>query len=128
LTNVAETITRRLDQLKAPHSVISSIDPFTNDGVIDSLPKNVSKAYAPSWWIEYTDLVSSSVVFAGDSGNDLPGMMAGYRTIVVANAPRDVVEEDREAHHRSGWLDRLHVTEQEAASGVLEGCRRYGLF
>ena len=126
LTDVVRTVERRLEELDAPYSIISSIDPFTNDGLIDLLPENVSKASALTWWVEHANLPPDALVFAGDSGNDLAALTAGYRAIVVANAPRDVAEAVREAHHRSGWSDRLFLAEREATSGVLDGCRQFG--
>ena len=125
LPDVAAVVERRLDRIKAPYSIISSVDPFTDDGLIDLLPRNVSKAYALAWWVEYTQLAPEALVFAGDSGNDLAALTAGYRSIVVANAHRDVADAAVEAHRRAGWKDRIFLATRAATSGVLEGCRRF---
>jgi sucrose-6F-phosphate phosphohydrolase len=128
LDEVAHSVQHRLDEIEAPYSIIASVDPFTNDGLVDLLPQGVSKAYALAWWVDHTKLPPDALVFAGDSGNDVAALTAGYRAIVVANAATKVVEAVRESHLRSGWSDRLHVAHAEATSGVLEGCRQFGLF
>jgi hydroxymethylpyrimidine pyrophosphatase-like HAD family hydrolase len=112
----------------APYSIIRSVDPFTGDGLIDLLPEGVSKAHALRWWTGQAGLDDSAVVFAGDSGNDRAAFLAGYRAIVVGNADRGLADEIRQAHRRQGWSNRLYLAEAPATSGVLEGCRWFGLF
>jgi HAD superfamily hydrolase (TIGR01484 family) len=127
LPEVVAAVKEGLDRINAPYSTVSSVDPFTDDGLIDLLPRNVSKAYALAWWVDYTQLTPEALVFAGDSGNDLAALTAGYRAIVVANAHRDVAHAAEEAHVRSGWNDRIFLAKRTATSGLLEGCRRFGL-
>lgn len=112
---------------RAPYSMIRSIDPFTGEGLIDVLPRGVSKAYAIEWWRRHLGFGRREIVFAGDSGNDQAALTAGYRAIVVANADRQLVQEVASHHAERGWTDRLHLAEAPATSGVLEGCRRFGL-
>ncbi|MBC8352123.1 MAG: HAD-IIB family hydrolase [Planctomycetes bacterium] len=111
----------------APYSVIHSVDPFNGDGLIDCLPSGVSKAHALNWWSRHLGIADDAIVYAGDSGNDLAAFTAGYRTIVVGNAHRALVEQVRDAHQNSGWYDRLFVAKDRATSGVLAGCRLFGL-
>jgi len=116
-----------LVQSSAPYSVIDSVDPFNGDGLIDLLPQNVHKAFALDWWTHHVDLSQTDIVYAGDSGNDLAALTAGYLTIVVGNADRSLLDRVRDTHHRQGWNDRLFLAEEHATSGVLEGCRAFGL-
>ena len=58
-------------------SIISSVDPFNGDGLIDLLPAGVSKAYALDWWrrIGWTGLahqvgLSSRRIGLADRGRD----------------------------------------------------------
>ncbi|MEZ6089425.1 MAG: HAD family hydrolase [Pirellulaceae bacterium] len=123
-----ETVEKVLARIKGqPFGMISSVDPFNGDGLIDLLPANVSKAFALRWWCEHLDRDPMDIIFAGDSGNDLAVLTAGYRAIVVGNADRSVVEEATISHRKSGWSGRLHVASASATSGVLEGCRFFGL-
>ncbi|GAA4437506.1 HAD-IIB family hydrolase [Bremerella cremea] len=118
---VRDTITRH----EAPYHVIGSVDPFNGDGLIDLLPTDVSKAYALQWWTEHAGMDNSELVFSGDSGNDLAAMTAGYRTIVVGNAALDLIETVRAHYDHEPAL--LYVAEKPATSGVLAGCRHFGL-
>ncbi len=125
LDELVGQIQRRLDERSAPYSIIHSVDPFNGDGLIDLLPMGVSKAYALAWWVEHAGLHPESVVFAGDSGNDLAALTAGYRAIVVANADRALAEQVAQLHRQAGWRNRLVLADQPATGGVLEGWRRF---
>jgi HAD superfamily hydrolase (TIGR01484 family) len=125
LGELVARIQQVLDRADAPYSFIHSIDPFNGDGLIDLLPANVSKAHALSWWVQHTGRRLEDIVFAGDSGNDLAALTAGYRTILVGNADRELTEEVQTAHRRARWDNRLCLTRGKATSGVLEGCRKF---
>lgn len=127
LGELVEQLGTVLHTCQAPYSVIHSVDPFNGDGLVDLLPRGISKAYALTWWSSHTRHDPESIVFAGDSGNDLAAMIAGFRTIVVGNASPQVVDHAAAAHRSRGWTDRLYLAEQPATSGVLEGCRFWGL-
>ncbi len=127
LSDLAARIKDKLADLNAPWSLISSVDPFTGDGLIDLLPRGVSKAHAVQWWCEHLGWSPTEVVFAGDSGNDWAALTAGYHSIVVGNADRQLAERVRSDHEQKQWTDRLHLAEAVATSGVLEGCIRFGL-
>ena len=110
-----------------PFCVIASVDPFNGDGLVDVVPKNASKAFALRWWSEVTGHEAERIVFSGDSGNDLAALTAGYLSIVVGNASQQVIDQTRAAHQAEGWNRRLYIANGCATSGVLEGCRHYGL-
>lgn len=114
-----------LDRSGAPYSLIASVDPFNGDGLLDLLPAGASKAMALRWWTEAGGYDQTSVVFAGDSGNDLAALCSGVRAIVVANAQASVVRAAQEYHRDQGWTDRLFHATGPATSGVLEGLRHY---
>lgn len=122
---VVAGIGRRLIETNAPYRMIDSIDPFTGEGLIDLLPIGVSKAYALQWWATHTQSDRHSIIFAGDSGNDIAALTAGYRSIVVGNAERSVMVTVARAHNRQGWTNRLAIVDAFATSGVLEGLRRF---
>lgn len=116
-----------LDRSNAPYSIIHSVDPFNGDGLIDLLPATVSKAHALEWWSETYHLNPEDIVFAGDSGNDFTALTAGYRTILVGNADRDLAQRVYNLHRGAGWDNRLCLARGKATTGVLEGCRWFGL-
>lgn len=127
LDDLSRRIQEWLTEQNVPWSLISSVDPFTDDGLIDLLPRGVSKAAAVQWWSDREGYDHAEVIFAGDSGNDLAALTAGYLSIVVANADRDLVKRVLAHHEENGWSNRCHFASAPATSGVLEGCRAFGL-
>lgn len=125
LIETAKSMREKMGQVKAPWSLIGSIDPFTGDGLIDLLPKNTSKASALSWWAEHTKNNPEAILFAGDSGNDEAALTAGYRAILVGNADQALAKRVQNIHHKKGWTNKLHYAKAKGPSGVLEGYRRY---
>jgi len=117
-----------LETKSAPWSIIGSIDPFTNDGLIDFLPSDVSKAFALEWWRRHEEWEQEQIVFSGDSGNDFAALTAGYLSIVVGNAAESVREKVQATHKDQNWTDLLHLADGHSTTGVLEGCRHYGMF
>ncbi len=127
LQQVVLRVQELLHRLEAPYGIVDSVDPFNGDGLLDLLPKGVSKAYALNWLAQQEALPTESIVFAGDSGNDLAALTAGYRAIVVGNADRQLARQVQAAHDQQGWTGRLYLARQSATSGVLEGCRWFGV-
>lgn len=128
IDSVVRSIHQRLQRDDAPYSIIHSVDPFNGNGLIDLLPRHVSKAYALEWWVEHAGFAKESIVFAGDSGNDLAAFIAGYRTVVVGNTDREIASQVVQHHEANGWQNRLCLAKQPATSGVLEGCHWFDLF
>lgn len=127
LDELVDLIQQILNESDAPYSIIHSVDPFNGDGLIDLLPATVSKAHALKWWSDTFELNPKDIVFAGDSGNDFTALTAGYRTILVGNADRSLSQRVYNYHRELGWNNRLYLAHGMATSGVLEGCRWFGL-
>lgn len=123
-----ETLAAQLQKLGAPYQIISSIDPFNGDGLIDLLPRGADKASALLWWCQARGQSPEGIVFAGDSGNDYAALTTGFRAILVGNACRELAQRVAEHHRRGGHAERLYLAREHATAGVLEGCRRFGLF
>jgi sucrose-6-phosphatase len=127
--NDIHAITRRVEAAigDQPFCVIASVDPFNGEGLVDVMPRNASKGFALRWWAEATGHDAVRIIFAGDSGNDLAALTAGYLSIVVGNASKHVIDQTRASHRAEGWDHRLYIANGCATSGVLEGCLHYGL-
>ena len=123
LNELTVQIDELLKKTNAPYRTIASVDPFTGRGLIDLLPIGSSKAYALQWWANRIGIEHKSIAFAGDSGNDLAALTAGYRSIVVGNADDSLVQAVQRAHDTAGWTGRLVIAKAHATSGVLEGIR-----
>ena len=126
--SLAAQIRHAVDLSGIPCSVVHSTDTITGRGYVDILPRNVSKASALYWWAHFANQDLDQVLFAGDSGNDLPVFMAGHPAIVVANAEPAIARLAYDAHDQAGWKQRLFFATKRATSGVLEGCRWFELF
>ncbi len=111
-----------------PFFCTGSVDPFENCGLLDVLPVNVSKAYALVWLSSHADFLPDEVVFAGDSGNDKAALVSGFRAILVGNASAGLAGEIETALRSSGFGELFYHAKGTATSGVLEGCRHFGLF
>lgn len=109
------------------YQIVSSVDPFNHDGLIDVLPRGCDKAAALNWWLQYSGRPVNTVVYAGDSGNDLAALTGEFRAIVVGNATFELIAKVQEAHARRGSLDQLYIARAAATAGVLEGCRWFNL-
>lgn len=120
-----QQIEQRLVETQAPYTVVASRDPFNGDGLIDFLPRQVTKAYAIAWWAVQQAIDCQAILYAGDSGNDSAVFAAGYRSIIVSNAAPEVLQAAQAAHARSGWTDRLFAAPAPATSGVLAGLKHY---
>lgn len=119
------------DHLKArglPYECMGSLDPFSNWGLLDVLPRGVSKAYALLWLSTHADFVPDKVIYSGDSGNDYAALACGFRAIIVGNASDGLGQKVEAALLERGIEDRLYIAQGKATSGVLEGCRQFGLF
>lgn len=122
-----EEVAARIREL--PYTCMGSVDPFQNCGLIDVMPGRVSKAYALIWLSTHADYRPDETIYAGDSGNDLAALAAGFHAIVVANASEGLADKVSALQkERSIPADRLYQANTTASSGVLEGCRHFGLF
>lgn len=126
LDDTKQLLEQELAKIGVNGTVIGSIDPFNGDGLLDVLPTGVSKAFALKWWCDFSKINPTQVIFSGDSGNDYAAMVAGFKTIVVANASPDLRQSVVQAHEALSWKNRLHLATTRATSGVLEGCQAFG--
>ncbi len=120
-------IQHRLSDHGFPYLAIGSVDPFENCGLLDILPRGVTKGYAVTWLAEHAHYHPQEVVFAGDSGNDRAALISGFRAIVVGNASEELAREVQQRLEEKGCPERFYQASGKATSGVLEGCRHYGL-
>jgi sucrose-6F-phosphate phosphohydrolase len=117
----------RLDRIGTTINMVYSIDPSNGVGLVDVLPANVSKGSAMQFLCDRTGVPRDRVVYAGDSGNDLEALLAGFKGIVVGNAAEGFKAELRRAASQAGSRSQLYFAHGRHAAGVLEGCRHFGL-
>lgn len=108
-------------------NVVHSVDPVTGRGLLDVLPAGVAKDVALRYLHDRSGVAEKSLVYAGDSGNDLAAMLSGFNVVVVGNATEALKETVRAQAETRGLTERVHFAEAWYAAGVLEGCRRFGI-
>ncbi|MBC2600284.1 HAD-IIB family hydrolase [Puniceicoccus vermicola] len=118
---------RACEEKGLPFLAMGSVDPFNQNGLLDLLPAGVSKAYALIWLATHADFRPEELVFSGDSGNDYAALVAGFRSIAVGNAASELVEKVAQEMKANGASERFYAAKAFATSGVLEGCRHFGL-
>jgi sucrose-6-phosphatase len=121
------TVRRRLEALKDRLQTVYSVRARDGTGLLDVLPAGVAKDFALHYLHDHTGVDEDRLVFAGDSGNDMEAMLAGFKVIVVGNAPDDLKEELKRRAGEEGIQERLYFAKTPYAGGVLEGCRHFGI-
>lgn len=120
-------VRHRLQRIGATTNTVYSMDPSDGAGLVDVLPANVSKGSAVQFLCDRTGVPRDRVVYAGDSGNDLEALLAGFKGIVVGNAADSFKADLRRAASDAGLGTQLYFADGRHAAGVLEGCRHFGL-
>jgi sucrose-6-phosphatase len=109
-------------------NLIWSIDEEKNLGLLDVLPESANKLHAIRFLMKKLNFGEDSMVFAGDSGNDLNVLTSGLRSILVANAAEEVRRKALDALAAENQTDRLYIAQGDFlgmngnySAGVLEG-------
>lgn len=84
---------RRLEEKGIRASLIWSIDDIEHVGLLDLLPASATKVHAVEFLMQKKGFDPARVVYAGDSGNDLPVLASTINSVLVANARNDVRDE-----------------------------------
>lgn len=108
-------------------NLIWSVDETTDTGLLDILPPLANKRHAIEFLQQHLGFADDELVFAGDSGNDLPVIVSPIQAVLVANASEQV-------KHQAWRLVQQHGTESafyqavnhqacegNYAAGVLQG-------
>lgn len=125
--SLVSTVNQSLKTAEVPYECMGSVDPFMNCGLLDVMPRGVSKASALIWLSTHADFTPDEVIYAGDSGNDYAALVCGFRAIVVKNHSKDLDVNVGRVHESYGHVDRLYLSKGLATSGVLEGLQHFGL-
>lgn len=119
---------QRLKTAGVRTNLIWSVDELTGEGLLDLLPASANKVHAIRFLAERKGNDESRMVFAGDSGNDLPALTSGLQAVLVANANDEVRDEALREVTARGIEDRLYLARGDFlgmngnySAGVLEG-------
>lgn len=126
--NILKQVEDHLTQLGVAASLIWSIEELEQIGLLDVLPRNATKLHGIEFLQQYLEYGHHEVLFAGDSGNDLPVLGSSIRSILVANAEAEVKKQALELAEQNGHLEALYLAQQKNfrlggnySAGVLQG-------
>ena len=112
-------------------SLVWSVDDIEHIGLLDLLPASATKVHAVEFLMKERGFNKERVIYAGDSGNDLPVLTSSINAILVANAREDVRNEAlamAQQQHNEGTLylacGGLGMNGNYSA-GILEGVLHY---
>ncbi|MCF6291268.1 MAG: HAD family hydrolase [Desulfobacterales bacterium] len=125
---VIDGIRERLAESGVKANIIYSVDSGKNIGLVDVLPESAAKDYALGYLRQVLGLARERVVYAGDSGNDLPAFVSGFNAIVVNNTAEPVKAEARRLARQKGIEARIFFASADFVNGVMEGCFHFQLF
>lgn len=124
-----EPVQRALEGAGISASLIWSVDETEDVGLLDILPRSATKREAVEFLLNHLGLDETRMVYAGDSGNDLPVLTSGLQAVLVANAREEV---RRDVRRQATDADRLylavggfHGLNGNYAAGVLEGLAHF---
>ncbi len=109
-------------------SLIWSVDEPKNIGLLDVLPRNATKVHAIEFLRHLLGYQLEEMVFAGDSGNDLPVLTSRIHSVLVANASSDVKETAQQIVASNGYANALYLAHKDVlgmngnySAGILQG-------
>tara|TARA_R110001583_G_C5671033_1_gene411100 strand:- start:13395 stop:14216 length:822 start_codon:yes stop_codon:yes gene_type:complete len=113
-------------------SIIWSLDEPKNTGLIDVLPRHATKLHAIEFLQKKLKYSLEQVIFAGDSGNDLPVLASQINAVLVDNASNDIKVEAQKLALANGNVKMLYIANSSNlemkgnySAGVLEGVWHY---
>jgi len=122
----------RLDGLGVRYCLVWSVDETAGVGLLDLLPASATKLHAVEFLMRRLTVDERRLVFAGDSGNDLPVLCSGHQAVLVRNAGREVRDTALNALRDSGKVDRLYMAaggfmgmNGNYCAGIIEGVTHF---
>ncbi len=102
-------------------------------GYLDVIPATATKEHALRYLQESLYLHKECVVYAGDGGNDLPALTAGFNAIVVKNATADFKKIVKAKAKERDTLSRIYFAKGNYLAmngnyiaGIVEGLHHFG--
>jgi len=129
---ILQQVDQQLTQLGVAASLIWSIDEPQQVGLLDVLPLNATKLHGIEFLQMHLGYGPQEVIFAGDSGNDLPVLGSSIRSILVANAEPQIKQQAQQLAEQNGNAESLFLAQQDNfplggnySAGVLQGIAYY---
>ena len=125
---VLQAMATALKKLGVHANLIWSVDEPKQIGLLDVLPQNATKLHGLQFLQQHLGYAANEVIFAGDSGNDLPVLGSTINAILVANASEEVQILSQKMVSHGGHDASLYLARNNTfplggnyAAGVLQG-------
>ena len=132
LEKLRSKITSKHEERGVHSCLIYSVDPQTQQGLLDVMPLRATKLHAVEFLMKQLGITAANTVFAGDSGNDMPILTSSVPSVLVANADPDIIEEARSCSIEKGTSEFLYLAKGNFlgmngnySAGILEGLAHY---
>ena len=132
LEKLRSKITSKHEERGVHSCLIYSVDPQTQQGLLDVMPLRATKLHAVEFLMKQLGITAANTVFAGDSGNDMPILTSSVPSVLVANADPDIIEEARSCSSKKGTSEFLYLAKGNFlgmngnySAGILEGLAHY---
>jgi HAD superfamily hydrolase (TIGR01484 family) len=129
---VVSAVEHQLNSQQVPAQLIWSVDETVQMGLLDVMAPGATKLHAVEHVIEVSGVPESRVLYAGDSGNDLPILVSPFPSVLVANATPEFRQEVSEAADAAGTREQLYLAEGNKlglngcySAGILEGLAHF---
>ncbi|MCL5974606.1 MAG: HAD-IIB family hydrolase [Gammaproteobacteria bacterium] len=130
---VINSVQQRLAAKQIQASVMWSIDELTNVGLLDVLPEHATKLHAIEFLQNRLGYDDKEVIFAGDSGNDMPVLASPIQSVVVNNASAEIKAMAQQLVTENGHPQSLYIAVNPGplgmngnySAGVLQGVWHY---
>ena len=132
LEKLRSKITSKHEERGVHSCLIYSVDPQTQQGLLDVMPLRATKLHAVEFLMKQLGITAANTVFAGYSGNDMPILTSSVPSVLVANADPDIIEEARSCSIEKGTSEFLYLAKGNFlgmngnySAGILEGLAHY---
>lgn len=130
--SLQQYIKLRLEEQNIAASLIYSVDEAKAIGLLDILPAYATKFHAVEFLRSQLGFDYSNIVFAGDSGNDIPLLVSPVPSVLVANAHEDIIEQSQNQAKELGNTNYLYLAKGgflgmngNYSAGILEGIAHF---
>ncbi|WP_417542732.1 HAD-IIB family hydrolase [Methylophaga thalassica] len=113
-------------------SILWSVDEPKNIGLLDVLPEHATKLHAIEFLQQKLGYKLDEVIFAGDSGNDLPVLTSHIPSVLVDNASAEIKQAAVELSKHNGNVEALFLASSSHSdnngnysAGVLQGVAHF---
>jgi hydroxymethylpyrimidine pyrophosphatase-like HAD family hydrolase len=125
---IIELIQMRFAENGIQVNLIWSVDDLESIGLIDVLPRSANKLHAVEFLYQRLGFGLDEVIFAGDSGNDLPMLASPIPFVLVANATDEVKQAAKSLVNQYGHSESFYLAQDNDlgmngnySAGILAG-------